>query len=659
MAAGASGGVRVTAVPIGERPIHQPMKVLSTGEIIVRENFDKWTQGSIEEPNFDEELASVYHNDEIDPKLMQDNMQWRGNHVYSAGGACALMTTNPMDNATLETPYGDYSGSIKVQFLARYYGYEQEDEEGKYTNSGSTISMGLYTDDYDEFQLGENDGNYYNLVNTYRLYREHGWYKFTVEFDNFTAYNDAYLSFFSTDVVLIDDIEVTTSTDKFIAAPIITGVTDVTETSFTVNFEPVYAAYNYYTYLYTLQGYDEETGEPIYLPVPNPETMATIEAMGWTVEQWWELSGFGGTPYENYGKVEKVTKEEPTSFTFTNLDPATQYYYAVRSHFINTFSDFEILPMNQIAPPAVTEATDIFANTFTANWEPVVKADSYVVSLFGVNKVMEDSDDFIIFEEDFENVSHYTDSDDIYNPDMVSSDSGLTIDDLTSSPGWQTRINHTVLVNGMLGLDDYNYWLYTPDLYVGGDDKITLSLRAEFLSEDPTFYVKFAGVQYQVPVDGYVCDGTYEIPTHGLDYSKLQITGPEEDFIFIDYIIISQSLKAGDYTYTYMGSNDTADTAFSFTDLDADRFDLYGYSVQSVKGEGKAAITSEPSTRIIVDLKNGSSFTGVTAIDSVNENLEVTEIERYTIDGRRIDAPMKGLNIVRMSDGSVRKVMVR
>lgn len=36
-----------------------------------------------------------------------------------------------------------------------------------------------------------------------------------------------------------------------------------------------------------------------------------------------------------------------------------------------------------------------------------------------------------------------------------------------------------------------------------------------------------------------------------------------------------------------------------------------------------------------------------------------TEIARYTMDGRRINASARGMNIVRMSDGSVRKVVVR
>ena len=40
-------------------------------------------------------------------------------------------------------------------------------------------------------------------------------------------------------------------------------------------------------------------------------------------------------------------------------------------------------------------------------------------------------------------------------------------------------------------------------------------------------------------------------------------------------------------------------------------------------------------------------------------NSNAIEAVRYTLDGRQISAPQHGINIVRMSDGTVRKVMVK
>ena len=47
-----------------------------------------------------------------------------------------------------------------------------------------------------------------------------------------------------------------------------------------------------------------------------------------------------------------------------------------------------------------------------------------------------------------------------------------------------------------------------------------------------------------------------------------------------------------------------------------------------------------------------------TAISGVH-NTTATEATRYTLDGRQVNAPQRGLNIIRLSDGTIRKVMVK
>lgn len=50
--------------------------------------------------------------------------------------------------------------------------------------------------------------------------------------------------------------------------------------------------------------------------------------------------------------------------------------------------------------------------------------------------------------------------------------------------------------------------------------------------------------------------------------------------------------------------------------------------------------------------------TGGSGVECVNEAVsDAVATDYFTIDGRRISAPQKGINIVRMSDGSIRKVM--
>lgn len=55
---------------------------------------------------------------------------------------------------------------------------------------------------------------------------------------------------------------------------------------------------------------------------------------------------------------------------------------------------------------------------------------------------------------------------------------------------------------------------------------------------------------------------------------------------------------------------------------------------------------------------NGEPFAPVSGVEDVTTDADVFEVARYTLDGRCISAPVPGVNIVRYSDGTVRKVMV-
>ena len=48
-----------------------------------------------------------------------------------------------------------------------------------------------------------------------------------------------------------------------------------------------------------------------------------------------------------------------------------------------------------------------------------------------------------------------------------------------------------------------------------------------------------------------------------------------------------------------------------------------------------------------------------TDIDKVTTSTDAKEVSRYSVNGQRLSAPAKGLNIVKYSDGSVKKVAVQ
>ena len=49
----------------------------------------------------------------------------------------------------------------------------------------------------------------------------------------------------------------------------------------------------------------------------------------------------------------------------------------------------------------------------------------------------------------------------------------------------------------------------------------------------------------------------------------------------------------------------------------------------------------------------------VTGVDKVTTSADAKEVSRYSVNGQRLSAPTKGLNIVKYSDGSVKKVAVQ
>ena len=48
-----------------------------------------------------------------------------------------------------------------------------------------------------------------------------------------------------------------------------------------------------------------------------------------------------------------------------------------------------------------------------------------------------------------------------------------------------------------------------------------------------------------------------------------------------------------------------------------------------------------------------------TDINKTTVSSEVQEVARYSLNGQRLTAPTKGVNIVKYSDGSVRKEIVK
>ena len=80
--------------------------------------------------------------------------------------------------------------------------------------------------------------------------------------------------------------------------------------------------------------------------------------------------------------------------------------------------------------------------------------------------------------------------------------------------------------------------------------------------------------------------------------------------------------------------------------------------VKGLKAGSTTATIAFCSNGITTTTDVNINVSDATAISSTAAATNLHEVARYTVDGRRINQPQKGLNIVKFSDGSVKKVVV-
>lgn len=658
--------VKVTVTPLGnnlENRHNVPFSSTTT-DILVNENFEALTNGTETEPDFETPLASLDSDVSIDPALMHGE-QWYGHKIYQAGGALAMQTLS-MDQSILNTPRMDYSGSVRITFLTRALTSRWLDEEGEPMEDNSAhLIVGISDEQGRKIETNQTTSNLADL----QMYADMGWSEVTIEFDNYSAYNGVSVVFAGTRTLLLDDIKITSSIEDFIAAPYVTGVTDITETSFTIHWEKVRKSYNYYVWLYTYEGKDPETGEDIYQIAFPKELIDQINATpDMTIEDYIESQGGIDSPYLRY---DMVNRHGDLSYTFKDLDPTKDYYFAVMSHNVFTFSEKKLQKVDKLPTPEALAASDFTHSSFKANWTKVTKADNYDVALYGVDVVNEDNDEYELLNENFDKTSEYSDA--MFTDMATPCTSTMTIDDFTSTPGW--TLNGPLALETPDGemplcylLDGYfgcgmNLTLSTPELYIANSDKVRVKMHFICENADAPIVIQFAGGLYMSNLDGNsdaVAD--IELPTNGLEKSKFEIacSDPEGLPLYIDYITITQSLKKGDMIYTSLNTTQVpaGETSVVFDNLDQYDYNVLAYSVTATKLDGR---TSEPSKYAYVDMEKMGEYDPTTGISEVEKTTEgdVREVARYSVDGTLLNKPAKGLNIIRYSDGTTKKVIIK
>ena len=363
---------------------------------------------------------------------------------------------------------------------------------------------------------------------------------------------------------------------------------------------------------------------------------------------------------EEYGYRYDDTEE--TSYTFSkNILPIYDYYYGVQSHYGDATSALTLRLAYGVATPKVKPATDIDSRgSYTANWEKSYKATSYTVTNYGVYTAAKD-EVYNVVDEDFSGVNEkVTQNTDPTNPDPIGANKYQSLDKYTKNPGW--TVKNMALSQGWMGAvnDNSTYGaIKTPALYLDNDEEFNLKIKAVGTPGDE-LEITTPNETYTIPfnVKG-VIDGTYTVPEHG---KAVVLRFTASNTFMVDNIQISQNVKAGSNVYTWLSAVNTENAdvlSAAFDGLDAYSYDKYAYSVTALRTDSIShSATSDPSDYVTVNLANGSSV--VTAIDQPSAFVNAADVaERYNLSGQRINGAQRGINIVRMKNGTVRKVLVK
>ena len=271
-------------------------------------------------------------------------------------------------------------------------------------------------------------------------------------------------------------------------------------------------------------------------------------------------------------EVEQQDNEDGTvGFEVNGLDPDTDYTYSVKSvnsDFTSAASDEQ--EVYAVSIPTALPATNITANSYTANWTSHKKVDFYRVDQLQQTVIDKDTKDYVMLDEDFSKVtSSLTEADLLKGSyDEGERTSGyMPLDDITKIAGW--KASSTVRVNGWLGGNEAKQGsgtiagaIVTPTIDLSHNEgACNISLRVwgsegDWLIIQGSNPASLATIEF--PKGGGIVEKTITMP---LCTSKEQLTFYSNNYkvFLIDYIKITQDVKAGDKVTTITGSVLTED----------------------------------------------------------------------------------------------------
>ena len=303
--------------------------------------------------------------------------------------------------------------------------------------------------------------------------------------------------------------------------------------------------------------------------------------------------------------------------------------------------------------PVVSEATKVRDDGFTARWDAVEGATGYRIQLTATDleEQQYNLDEVTLIKEDFSKFNNGKTTD-------GSTDISANLDDYTATPHWVGEKLYTTPQNevkmGSARGEGYilTPWLTTESHVVtllftvrkyGSDNEPVSVLFGEDESENGEVIEEIAlstdPVRYVIPVKTAGDKFWW-----GLDCEKRCYIS---EMCAYDSELTEEQIAEGVIFRKKTNTNvvETDGTSYDFINLSNKR--KYSYSVCAINGKASSKWSNAVEVNLLTDEE--------TALLNVNVNDNVNRY--YSLDGRKIPALQRGVNIVRMPDGTVRKII--
>lgn len=364
---------------------------------------------------------------------------------------------------------------------------------------------------------------------------------------------------------------------------------------------------------------------------------------------------FETTPLTETTCVAENIEANDACLAFNGLDLNNLYSFTVQG---NT-ADGRVSDVSEpfyaygVAAPVVKEATEVDRRGgYTANWEPVINATSYDLFSYEIKPVTEDTEDYTIFEENFNKCTEGT----VDNPVTLNNYDRVYLNDYTDNIDWTGY--GTIVANGMVGCMEsfYSYVDVTsPAINLNRNDgNYTVTVDFVTFKDNTTLIVQGDETMYQEIFAEKAGAHSATVEMYGgNEMTNLMFYSKEGTAWLLDRVVVKQDVKAGDEISKTLDRQTVDGYAISarISGLQVKSDCKYGYNLVSYYDDYGYVYVSDPSAIQYVEFE----ATGIGTVEAEGEvALQPTEI--YDLSGRKVSkAAAKGVYIIKTGD-KVKKV---